>query len=831
MMTPPNSADAVSFLERFYPDEHWVISSLSSEGVFMTRTYNKESKQEALEFINKHNDKTNLYFSVNQPNRSVVNKMSREDVEYVYYLHVDIDPDIDINKIQRDNPSLTDNDLRPFVEEHILKEREKIYDKITIKRPQSIPTPTFIIDSGGGYQLFWRLNVPVHVHGDKQKTREVEEYNKQLAIMFDGDKCFDVSRVMRLPGTINIPNKSKIAKGRTKAQAKLVLHNPDAVYSLDQFQKAPPSQMGMEEGFGSTSFIDIDLDNLPPVKDLDDLDKLGLPETLKRLIVQGAVHDQPKKGDNSRSAWLFDCVCQLVRRNIPDAAIISIITNPTFEISRSVLEKKQNCFKYAIRQVENAHIHSVHPKLHELCQKYMVVMHPSSCIIAETYDEVLKRPRIDTMDFNSFKMIYSNVSIPMGTDAKGRPVEKKLGHAWLEFSKRRTVDRIVFHPGQVTGNVYNLWRGFAYEAKEGGDCSLYLSHLEHIICNGNQQHFNYLLKWMARTVQKPDILGKVAFVMKGKPGTGKGTTASQFGQLFGRHFLHVLQSEHLVGKYNAHLRDALVVFADEQIMTDKKSSNVLQGLITEPTFTVEAKFGAIEPVKNFMHIIMSTNENHVVQVNEDDRRFFIVNVNNKYSTAKDPEAARYFHTINQQLNDNNGAGYSALLHHLLNINLHGFDVEDMPHTDARAEQILLGLNSLEEWWYSCLGQGYIVSGPHVNLFPKTWPDNKEPTSMEKLWQCYGSYVGDKRSVQTLSVFARSLKSLLPDERRIVTAQGSGRKAEMMNAYRTELTTHNAKINMPSLKECRQAFNETKRQQFTWESPAQPRGRYAADDIL
>ena len=36
-----------------------------------------------------------------------------------------------------------------------------------------------------------------------------------------------------------------------------------------------------------------------------------------------------------------------------------------------------------------------------------------------------------------------------------------------------------------------------------------------------------------------------------------------FGKLFGRHFSHVTQSDHLTGKHNGHLTECIVLFADE----------------------------------------------------------------------------------------------------------------------------------------------------------------------------------------------------------------------------------------------------------------------------
>lgn len=56
----------------------------------------------------------------------------------------------------------------------------------------------------------------------------------------------------------------------------------------------------------------------------------------------------------SRSEALFSAVCQLVRLNVAEDSIKSIITNPEFRISASVLEKKRP-EAYAQRQINRAH--------------------------------------------------------------------------------------------------------------------------------------------------------------------------------------------------------------------------------------------------------------------------------------------------------------------------------------------------------------------------------------------------------------------------------------------------------------------------------------------
>jgi hypothetical protein len=57
--------------------------------------------------------------------------------------------------------------------------------------------------------------------------------------LFDGDPVGEISRILRLPGTVNHPNKSKRDAGQTAAVA-AILHQGNAVYKLEELEAAWP---------------------------------------------------------------------------------------------------------------------------------------------------------------------------------------------------------------------------------------------------------------------------------------------------------------------------------------------------------------------------------------------------------------------------------------------------------------------------------------------------------------------------------------------------------------------------------------------------------------
>lgn len=100
------------------------------------------------------------------------------------------------------------------------------------------PPPSAIIFSGGGYQGFWRLDEPVVADGN---IDELEAYNIGLEQRLGGDHCHNIDRIMRVPGTMNIPDAKKRAAGRIEALAEVVYFNPNRVYSLADFTPYQPT--------------------------------------------------------------------------------------------------------------------------------------------------------------------------------------------------------------------------------------------------------------------------------------------------------------------------------------------------------------------------------------------------------------------------------------------------------------------------------------------------------------------------------------------------------------------------------------------------------------
>lgn len=612
----------------------------------------------------------NIYFTVNPVMRPMSKKPARTDIRELAWLHVDIDP----------RPGHTD----------LKAEQDWALGQLTTKLPQGVPPPSCIIFSGGGYQGFWRLKEPFEISGVEAKYEEAKRWNMQLEILFNGDNCHNVDRIMRLPGTVNWPTARKQAKGRVPTEARVHEMN-DLAYDLSEFTPAPEVTGGTQGFTANTVKVSGNVQKLSNVDDLGD----QVSDRCKMVIVQGHDPDDPGKWA-SRSECLFWVCCDLVRAGVEDDVIFSVLMDSDFRISDSVIEKGSNAGKYAVRQIERAREEAIDPWLRRLNEEHAVVRVGSQVRILTSKKE---QPGISYMVERDFLLYYGNKYTEIAIDDKTKEVP--VGKWWLMHPNRRTYDRVVFSPERDVPGAYNLWEGFAYEARPG-NCQMILDHAREIICDGDTKAFDYLMGWMATAVQHPAQPGQAAVVMRGRQGTGKGVFANAFGALFGRHYLYVSNSNHLFGQFNGHLEDCLVLFADEAFWAgNKKHEGMLKSLITESTIISERKNKDAVLGQNYIKLLMASNEDWVVPASHDDRRFLVLDV----SVDRTQDTA-YFGRLQDQLDS---GGYEALLHHLMTFDISEFNIRKVPGTSALREQMVRSFSPEAEWWYGKLVDGRLLT--------------------------------------------------------------------------------------------------------------------------
>jgi Family of unknown function (DUF5906) len=799
----PNYELSWDFLQRFHPGRLIVVTGISLDKKSIpTETFAPGDKAKFLKWVAAcAMMPANIYFSVGEPLRPVTKKMERTDIKAVHYLHIDLDP---------------------RAGEDIAKEQDRILGLLR-NPPAPIPKPTGIVYSGGGYQGYWALSEPLTVDGAEGVAEDLKLFNVQIERALGGDNCHDISRIMRVPGTINVPDAKKVKKGRTPQLALEVEWDASRVYPIAQFTKAVQVQgPGVAGGAGIGAAPKIKAPgNIRQFGHVDELGQ-GISDQVKVYIINGEDPNSPGHFP-SRSEMLFWVTCEMVRGGLDDETIYAVLMNRDWKISDSILEKGGGAERYALRQIERAKEDAVDPMLREFNDKHAVIENfGGKCVvIEEVMDEVLLRSRLTKQGFDHFRNRYMNRTINLGDkkDKKGNTIgqiEMPAGEWWLRHGQRRQFNKIVFAPGKDVPGAYNLWRGFGCEARPG-DCSLLLEHIKNIVCGGVEAHYLYFLAWMANCVQNPSDQGHSAIVMRGKQGCGKSIVPSLFGLLFGRHYLMVNRSEHLVGHFNYHLRDVVLLFADEAFFAgDKSNESTLKTIVTERSLTIESKGVDAEMSANCVHLMMASNEKWVVPAGPDDRRYFVLDC------LPDMIGNRpYFTAMVRQMEVEGGK--EALLHYLLNYDIKGsgVDIRDVPKTEALKQQKALSMDIDTEWWLNVLKRGSLLVEQDewldfvvCDLLTLDYWNYTKGFNMSRRGNATRMGLALKEFVPNLKRFQRSSPVDVPQ------ADGSTKTVGRPWCYR-----------IPTLDECRAHFDKNFGGPYHWEGDEPPEEIPDYSDVL
>lgn len=301
-------AEAVDFLSTYHQDRPIHLAAIIPDGGIVARTIDPGNTAELDAFLMAHEGHKNIYFHVNPLKSNCKNKKgAKADVSEAVCVHVDID---DLSQMAV---------LREFV-----------------------PPPTAVVMSGGGYNAYWKLRNP------SNDFNRVELVNQFLVDSLGGDAAAkDISRILRVPGTTNIPTKKKRERGREAVEATVVEDMTDwsRSYDLDDFPLArvhnahdAPVESGSEE---------VAATELPS----------GLGSRLERVAIMGDDPDEPRSSAEpryrSRSEAVFAIACALARLGQDAESIAGVLVNPDLGISASVLEKP-NPIEYALRQARQA---------------------------------------------------------------------------------------------------------------------------------------------------------------------------------------------------------------------------------------------------------------------------------------------------------------------------------------------------------------------------------------------------------------------------------------------------------------------------------------------
>lgn len=310
------------------------------------------------------------------------------------------------------------------------------------------------------------------------------------------------------------------------------------------------------------------------------------------------------------------------------------------------------------------------------------------------------RPPVFYMKDDFLNMIGTDMS-DVTTDT-GKPISK--ARLWLASHRRRRYFDVDFLPGVEDADVLNLWTGWSVpplpEQTDPCGCSAWLELLAYVVCGGDIDLYRWMISWFANIVREPMKKSPTAPVIIGEHGIGKTLLIKYFGRILGSGYVPVTDEKHIYGQFNNHLASALLLHSEEALYAgDRRHRGTIKSLITDEFRIFERKGIDARQVRNYLRLILTSNEDHAAPAEATDRRFTVINMRDR--------------RITQELEDRvvaelEGDGPAALHRYLLDLDYDPSVIKTNVKNDDLVELKSINLDPVPNWWYDVLQSGTLL---------------------------------------------------------------------------------------------------------------------------
>lgn len=228
-----------------------------------------------------------------------------------------------------------------------------------------------------------------------------------------------------------------------------------------------------------------------------------------------------------------------------------------------------------------------------------------------------------------FDLIYDN-----GKTTKLVSIEKLI-----DF---KNYSEIVIDPTNSNKkNTLNIWQ--PYYASElpintnKVEIQGILDLLMEVFAANDRVCYEYVLDWLAHTIQKPEQQTQSAIIIFGDEGLGKNTFTNFFRKyVIGNHLTQEVGGiEGVVGHFNGYLLGKKLVIMNElQSDSYKKDTTLLKNYIDGEIIRLENKNKDIMFVNNILNYIGFTNEKFPIPITKKSRRYYIQTAGKKWEGNK-----------------------------------------------------------------------------------------------------------------------------------------------------------------------------------------------------
>lgn len=292
------------------------------------------------------------------------------------------------------------------------------------------------------------------------------------------------------------------------------------------------------------------------------------------------------------------------------------------------------------------------------------------------------------IDYIPVKNVYTDKKTILFIDGDNKvQLNKLVNNIFLQYISIRDVifkPYSVKYPAEINKKELNLYfdiNEHTYREDFKIDMNLVdiaLNHLKIVICNNDQELYEYILNYICRKLQMPFKKTEACILLHSiEQGTGKTALYHLLQRLFGKRYVNDTSINDLQRTFNSSYSRCLFIILEETAKGLSKDVNdFLKKTITQKYITEEEKFMKAITLDDNREIMILTNNFDTVKLDNNDRRYCCINV-----SACKKNDTDYFNQYYEFID--NPDKMVHLYHYLINKDIKNYDPRKIIMTDIK----------------------------------------------------------------------------------------------------------------------------------------------------
>jgi len=438
-------------------------------------------------------------------------------------------------------------------------------------------------------------------------------------------------------------------------------------------------------------------------------------------------HFKDSKKKNPKGSFINTVLC-ILENEILDIAIQKIkgVSVPMFDgfladkslCKEETIKKLNECtLEYGVKWCHKEHNNEIVMDESLIVENEIILDYETAKINFEEEFFMVKNPVCFVREDENNLITYSKADFQTLTECElyfeankeGDLIEKSVFQKWIKDKKRRSYDKMDFIPTykELPSNIYNTFRGFAYEGiptenKEG--LNLFLEHLK-LLVNYEEESFKYLVSYLSHMFQKSDELPEVALLFKSQQGVGKDLLIDYLGELIGLDMIYrTSKLDEVFDRFNGALKNKIILQLNEiQGSEGFAKKEHLKNLITAKENNINEKNLKPYTLTNYLRIFIFSNNLTPIEIPHDDRRYCVFNCGKKKNRE-------YYSTLYKNLKNKNVM--ESIISYFLSYDISEFDIKERPITKAYETMREANIHPIYEYLNNTFGD----YGDYMEMF-------------------------------------------------------------------------------------------------------------------